>query len=207
MNAIRSIGCIRPLRKVAVVDVDEVLFPFIDPFLKWSNLKPYKEKYSSSISNITRTSDHYIRGKIDQFMNSDEFKLTEPIDTSHHGLAYLREHSYKIYAVSGRKQSARGQTEHLLDTYFPYMVDDLFLTNKYSTKNVSKISLYHCVGADIVISDSIDTCHMALYHNINAINFVGDPVYPWCDENPHSVRKWTDVVLKVDGISSRSTFF
>ena len=206
MSVIRSIGHIKPRKRVAVVDVDEVLFPFIGPFLKWSRVKPTAEKHSNSISKIMNTSEHYTQNRINRFIHSEYFEYIEPIKHSHQGLAYLRENGYKIYATSGRQNINRQRTEYMLDTYFPYLVDDLLLSNKYSDRYTSKLNLYHSVGADLIVNDNIDTCNKSTREGINAINFIGDPVYPWCSENPHSARSWIDVIGRVHDIWSRNAW-
>ena len=188
---------IRPSRKVAAIDVEEVLFPFMIPFLKWSRFKPNKERYPYSISHLMNTTEFYTQRKITNFVHSVDFEMINPVKNSSHGLAYLREHGFKIYAVSGGHKSTRDQVENMIESHFPYLVDDLLFSNTFSSENVPKLKLYHAVGADLIVNDNLDTCKKSIGDGIEAVNFIGDPVYPWCEESPHSANTWTDLVLKV----------
>ena len=207
MSAIRSIGITRYItKKVIAVDIDEVLCPFFKPFMKWRKVTPTTKKYPYRFPEVMKISNTRSKSLVSQFYETDEFKLLEPIKGSQNGLAYLKGLGYKVYAVSGRQSVARGETEKWLDLYFPHTVDDLILTNSYTVNNIPKNNMCHALGANIIIDDNLDICNECVMDGIRALNFIGDPVYPWCDDNPRAVRTWTDVTLIMTEIETESSF-
>ena len=207
MNAIRSLGITRHVtKKVIAVDIDEVLCPFFKPFMKWRKVTPTSKKYPYRFKDVMNISEGYSHHLVRKFYDSDEFKLLEPIKGSQNGLAYLKGLGYKVYAVTGRQSMARGETEKWLDMYFPHTVDDLILTNSYTVNNIPKNNLCHALGANIIIDDNLDICNECVVDGIRALNFIGDPVYPWCEDTPRAVRTWTDVTFTMTEIASEPSF-
>ena len=206
MNAIRTFGSRPSVRKVIAVDIDEVLCPFFRPLLKWRKVNPTSEKYPYRFKDVMNISETHSKRLVEKFYRSNEFKTLEPIQGSQNGMAYLKGLGYKVYAVSGRQSVARGQTEEWIQQHFPYTIDDVILTNSFTKHNIPKVDMCHALGANIIIDDNTDICNECTVDGIRALNFIGDPVYPWCAENPRAVQSWTDVTLSMTEIESEPSF-
>ena len=95
-----------------------------------------------------------------------------------------------MYIVTGRQDAAREQTELCVDRHFPGIFDDIILTNSYTPMEVKKVDICRSLALDTIVDDSIDTCLECMQTGMDAIHFVGDEVYPWCEESDISLRGW-----------------
>jgi hypothetical protein len=127
------------------------------------------------------------------FYSSQAFKNLKPIPGAHKKLTLLREQTDKIYVVTGRQNIARETTEWWLDKYFPGIFDDLILTNSFTPFEIKKVDVCRSLALDTIIDDSIGICTDCISNGINAIHFVGEDVYPWCEETNISVKKWDEI--------------
>jgi len=176
------------------VDVDEVLVPFLFPMAKWRGLTmPRKEKYSYIYRDIFSIPEGESQKMVRAFYSSQAFKNLKPIPGAHKKLTLLREQTDKIYVVTGRQNIARETTEWWLDKYFPDIFDDLILTNSFTPFEIKKVDVCRSLALDTIIDDSIDICTDCISNGINAIHFVGEDVYPWCEETNISVKKWDEI--------------
>lgn len=176
------------------VDVDEVLVPFLFPMAKWRGLTmPRKEKYSYLYRDIFSIPEGESQKMVRAFYSSQAFKNLKPIPGAHKKLTLLREQTDKIYVVTGRQNIARETTEWWLDKYFPGIFDDLILTNSFTPFEIKKVDVCRSLALDTIIDDSIGICTDCINNGINAIHFVGEDVYPWCEETNISVKKWDEI--------------
>ena len=176
------------------VDVDEVLVPFLFPMAKWRGLTmPRKEKYSYLYRDICSIPEGESQKMVRAFYSSQAFKNLKPIPGAHKKLTLLREQTDKIYVVTGRQNIARETTEWWLDKYFPGIFDDLILTNSFTPFEIKKVDVCRSLALDTIIDDSIGICTDCISNGINAIHFVGEDVYPWCEETNISVKKWDEI--------------
>ena len=201
------LGRIKPnSRKVIAVDIDEVLCPFFKPLMDWRKVTPQAKTYPYRFSHVMNISDAHSKRIVQQFYNTDEFSLLEPIKGSQNGMAYLRGLGYDIYAVTGRQSAARNQTEKWLNTYFSHTVDDLIMTNSFTEYDIPKVKICRAIGASLIIDDNLDICRECISGGVRSLNFIGDPMYPWCADNPHAVKTWTDITIKLANIESETAF-
>ena len=176
------------------VDVDEVLVPFLFPMAKWRGLSmPRKEKYPYLYRDIFSIPEEESQKMVRAFYSSQAFKNLKPIPGARKKLTLLRERADKIYVVTGRQDIARETTEWWLDKYFPDIFDDLILTNSFTPFEVKKVDICRSLALDTIIDDSIGICTECIGNGINAIHFVGEDVYPWCEETNISVKKWNEI--------------
>ena len=185
---------IRPRQRVVAVDIDEVLCPFLDPLMKWKKLTPSTKKYPYHYAKIMGISEEESQKMVQEFYTTEEFSNITPIMGAQAGVAYLKGRGHRLYAVTGRQSTARSKTESWLDTYFPYAFDDLVMTNSYTPYEVSKSDVCRSLNIGLIIDDNLRTCLDCEGHHIRAVNFVGDPVYPWCEHNEMSVQRWDDII-------------
>jgi hypothetical protein len=67
------------------------------------------------------------------------------------------------------------------------------MTNSYTSNEIPKATLCKLLHIGLMIDDNMDVCQDCLLNQISAANFVGDPVYPWCEESIISFRSWKSV--------------
>lgn len=190
-----------PLLRTRIgVDIDEVLTPFLPNMIKWSKRKPAVlgvSKYPYVYRSIFGVSHEEGQKILYDFYKSQEFKNLPVIEKSQDCLLELKDKGYEIYAVTGRQSFIRNDTEEWLEKNYPGIFSDLFMTDSFTSKEVSKSSV--CIGMNIgsIIDDNMLTCLQCARHDITPINFIGEPVYPWCFPNEYSAMTWRDVVNKL----------
>lgn len=176
--------------KIAI-DIDEVLVPFLFPMARWRGLKmPRKEKYPYLYRDIFEISERESQKMVREFYESREFKELLPMKGSQYALSKMRRHTDKIYVVTGRQEPARKVTEWWLETHFPGIFDDVILTNSFTPMEVKKVDICRSLAIDTIIDDNMKICLECIDSGMDAINFVGEDVYPWCEESEISLREW-----------------
>ena len=182
--------------KIAV-DVDEVLCPFVRTMTRWRYPRgapqvPPKHPYNySKMFGISPTES---KKMVDSFYFSDEFLNMRPFPESQVHLRHLSNCGYDLYCVTGRQNIARNQTEEWLQLHYPGVFRDLILTNSFTPREIKKSAVCESLSVDAIIDDSYDTCIECMEQGgVHPINFIGDPVYPWCEVNEHSEKTWKDV--------------
>lgn len=182
------------IRRVVAVDIDEVLCPFLVPMLKHNRAKIPNQKFPYVFKDVLGITEKESQKMVYDFYASKEFSELEPIEGSKNGLVYLKTLGYDIYAVTGRQDIVRNTTETWLQKHFPWVMKDLIMTNSYTPHEVNKADICKSLGTHLVIDDNYKTCLEAEALHIRGINFIGDPVYPWCMDNPIAVGSWRDIM-------------
>lgn len=183
------------MRKVVAVDIDEVLCPFLVPMFKYNRAKVPTYKFPYVYKDILGITEKESQRMVYDFYASKDFATLQPIQGAKKGLMYLKDLGYDVYAVTGRQDIVRSCTEVWLDKHFPFMIKDLILTNSFTPHEVNKADLCKGLGATLIIDDNYKTCVEAENLHIKAKNFVGNPEYQWCHDNPLAVRSWDDIYL------------
>jgi uncharacterized HAD superfamily protein len=178
------------------VDIDEVLVPLLLPMAKYYKKElPHNKKYPYVFKEVFDVSEEQSQKMLREFYDSREFAELLPIEHSQYALCKLKENN-TLYAVTGRQQWVRTKTEQWLEQHFPGVFHDLVITNSYTPKEVSKSSVCRSLDLHVLIDDNYDTCVDCFRNNIDVINFVGDPVYPWCnDKNGISIHSWKELII------------
>ncbi len=185
---------IKPRRKIIAVDIDEVLCSFLYPLMHWKKFIPKTKKYPYHYAKIMDISEKDSQQMVQDFYNSEDFANINPLMGSQAGIAYLKSRGHKLYVLTGRQSSVRQKTETWLDTHFPCAFDDLVITNSYTPYEVPKSDICRSLNIGLIIDDNLRTCMDCEGHHIRAVNFVGDPLYPWCEKNEFSVERWDDII-------------
>ena len=107
----------------------------------------------------------------------------------------LRGDSKKMYIVTGRQDSVREETELWIEHYFPGIFDDVILTNSYTPNEVKKSDICRALNIGLIIDDNKGICDECIESGTNALNFVGEEVYPWCEESEISIKGWDKLEL------------
>jgi len=178
------------MQRIAI-DLDEVLVPFLAPMATWSRRElPTKPKYPYLYRDIFEIPEHESQRMVRDFYKSQAFRELVPIKNSQYAMLRMRRDAKKMYIVTGRQESSRKTTEWWIDTHFPGIFDDVILTNSFTPTEVKKVDICRSLALDTIIDDNIDICLQCMESGMDAINFVGDDVYPWCQESDISMRGW-----------------
>jgi len=178
------------MQRVAV-DMDEVLVPLLKPMAQWHRRElPRKPKYPYLYRDIFGVTEQESQRMLHAFYRSREFLHLKPIQGSQRAMTHLRREAHKMYVVTGRQDMVRETTELWIERYFPGVFDDVILTNSFTPHEVSKVDICRSLAMDFIIDDSIDTCLKCIEAGMDAIHFVGDDIYPWCEESDISLKGW-----------------
>jgi len=194
MSILSSRCVLKPGRKAIAVDIDEVLCPFLFPLMKWKKFQPKTDKYPYHYAKIMNISEKESQKLVQDFYSSDEFAKIMPLMGAQAGIGYLKNRGHKLYAVTGRQSSVRQKTETWLETHFPHAFDDLVITNSYTPHEVLKSDICTSLNIGLIIDDNLTTCMQCEGNHVRSLNFIGDPVYPWCENSACSVRRWDDII-------------
>lgn len=188
------------LRTNIGVDIDEVLCPFLKTMILSSKRKPAVlgvNKFPYVYRSVFGVSHEEGQRILYDFYKTEEFKNLPVIKKSQDCLNELKESGYNIYAITGRQSFIRDETEEWLEKNYPGIFSELFMTDSFTADEVSKSSI--CIGMNIgtIVDDNMLTCLQCARHDITPINFIGEPIYPWCFPNEYCAMNWRDVVNKL----------
>lgn len=175
------------------IDIDEVLAPFLPTMKRWRPPKvqvPQRHKYL--YRDVYKISERESVKMVRDFYNSEDFMNMPPIDHAYETLMKLKKEN-KLYIVTGRQEVVRDKTQSWIQDNFPGVFHDIIMTNSFTSNEIPKGDMCKLLNIGLMIDDSIDVCHGCLEQRIPVMNFIGDPMYPWCDETLISVRSWKAV--------------
>jgi len=61
---------------------------------------------------------------------------------------------------------------------------------------VQKSKVCCALDINVIIDDNYEICKDCFKNNIDVINFIGDPVYPWCEESDISIKSWEELIVR-----------
>ena len=185
------------MNRVAI-DVDEVLVNFLFPMAN-HNYKLHKlrskPKYNYVYREIFEIDEPSSKKMVQEFYQSKAFMELKPIPGSQKAMYKLRRGANKMYIVTGRQDSVREETETRIETYFPNIFDDVILTNSYTPHEVKKSDICRALNIGLIIDDNKGICDQCIEAGSDAINFIGGDIYPWCEENEISLKRWDELKL------------
>ena len=180
------------------IDMDEVLVNLLEPMAKWRGVAlPTKPKYKYLYREIFNCTEEQSQEILHKFYRSRDFLYMKPIRGSQPAMQNFRQTFDKMYIVTGRQDAVRVTTELWLDRYFPSVFDDVILTNSFTENEIKKVDICRALNIGLIIDDSIDTCNECIESGMEAINFIGEDVYPWCEPSEISMRGWKNNTYKV----------
>ncbi len=135
-----------------------------------------------------------------EFYDSRAFHELEPLPGAQAGLSFIMGLGYDIYVITGRQDRVREKTEKWIDHHFPYMVKEVILTNSFTPSEINKVDICKSLSIGAMVDDSFQVCAECEGEHIKGINYVGDPVYPWCKETSLSAHTWDEVTGIVSSI-------
>ena len=180
------------------VDIDEVLVNLLEPMAKWRGVAlPTRPKYKYLYREIFNCTEEQSQEILHKFYRSRDFLYLKPIRGSQPAMSNYRRVFDKMYIVTGRQDAVREITELWLDRYFPGVFDDVILTNSFTENEIKKVDICHALNISLIIDDNIDICNECIESGMDAINFIGEDVYPWCEPSEISMRGWKNNTNKV----------
>ena len=178
------------------VDMDEVLVNLLEPMVKWRGVAlPTKPKYKYLYREIFNCTEEQSQEILHKFYRSKDFLYLKPIRGSQPAMQNYRRVFDKMYIVTGRQDIVRETTELWIDRYFPGIFDDVILTNSFTENEIKKADICRALNIGLIIDDSLDTCNECIESGMDAINFIGEDVYPWCEESDISIRNWNELKI------------
>jgi len=183
------------MMKIAI-DIDEVLTPFLPTMLRWKKPGDLPKKLPYSYKTIYDISEDESKKLVKTFYKSEEFLELKPMEKSQEVVTILKQRGHRLYIVTGRQNIVRRETEDWVDKWYPKIFNDVILTNSYTDQEVKKSQVCNMLNIGLIIDDNFETCMDCISNGTKAINFIGDPVYPWCDKNEISKGSWTEIKNK-----------
>jgi len=178
------------MKRIAI-DIDEVLTPFLSGLTKFRRPKIHvPKKFPYLYRDIYGITERESQKMVREFFDSEEFANLELLPGAHQAMKTLKRRGNKLYIVTGRQEVVREKTEDWVQRNFPGVFADVILTNSFTPNEVRKSDVCEILSIDGIIDDNLQTCLECIDQGINAVNFIGDPVYPWCHENQLSVPSW-----------------
>ena len=185
------------MMKIAI-DIDEVLTPFLPTMMRWKRPRHIPKKFPYIYRDIYQISEDESQKLVHEFYESPEFINLEPIKYSQWAMSVLKKRN-KLYIVTGRQSIIRNQTEYWIDKWYPGIFTDVILTNSYTSQEVLKADICRSLNIGLMIDDNFTTCAECISTGTNAINFIGNPVYPWCFESEISKGSWKEIIDTSNG--------
>ena len=179
---------------VVAVDIDEVLAPMLFTMKKWKYPKKLlPPRYPYVYKDIFRIPQSQSAKMVRDFYQTEEFRTMKPIHGSQTALKNLTFNSdFTFYVVSGRQDFVYDETCDWINYWYPGVFKDVILTDSYTPREIRKSDVCKSINAAAIIDDSHTICMDCNDSGIVPLNFIGDPVYPWCFYNPWAVHNWSE---------------
>ena len=176
--------------KIAI-DVDEVLVHLLKPMAKRRGVKlPENKKYNYLYREVFNCTEEESQVILRDFYMSEDFRNLKPIEGSQLAMNNLNMIFDKMYIVTGRQEIVREPTEIWIEHFFPGVFDDVILTNSFTPHEVKKSDICRALNIGLIIDDNKGICDQCIEAGTDALNFVGDEIYPWCEESEISIKGW-----------------
>jgi 5'(3')-deoxyribonucleotidase len=176
--------------KIAI-DVDEVLVHLLKPMAKRRGVKlPENKKYNYLYREVFSCTEEESQVILRDFYMSEDFRNLKPIEGSQLAMNNLNMIFDKMYIITGRQEIVREPTEIWIEHFFPGVFDDVILTNSFTSHEVKKSDICRALNIGLIIDDNKGICDQCIEAGTDALNFVGDEIYPWCEESEISIKGW-----------------
>ena len=189
------------MSRYIAVDIDEVLVPFLPELSKYHQGKVKRTlklplRYPYHYAPLFKISEKESSKLVKEFYNSEEHSKIEPIYGATNAIGHLAKDNILI-AVTGRQSYSRDATEALLTKHFGGNITDIIYCNHFTAFSQSKSEVCRKLGAEYLIDDSMHSCVECMNQDVPAINFIGNPIYPWCETSSIAARDWGEVLNNI----------
>ena len=191
-------------KPVVAVDIDEVLTPFLEAFIRFHNREYHTDlkvgDFKSYIFGHTlKVPEPEAVKRVLQFYKSHDFRSNRPFIDAPAALKQLGEH-YRLIIITSRHPMSQEQTLAWLEDHFPQTFGAVhFSTHLYLDQPlVTKTDICKQEGVEVLIDDNFDFAREAAGAGIRVLLFGKD--YSWNQDEVlpagvERVRDW-DQVLK-----------
>jgi len=155
------------MKLVRAFDLDDLLFDFMNPFLKWHNAKyetfVSKEQVSTyKLEEIFRVSTPEMIGRFSDFFSSTEFENIPVYEGAYELMNSLNNGDTNL-AITARHSNAIKTTPICLDKHFPNKISGVYFTHEYkkyssSDRHMRKVDICIELGVKIISEDSYKNC-------------------------------------------------
>jgi uncharacterized HAD superfamily protein len=180
------------------VDIDEVLYPFVEKFAEHHNdvysTALTKHDFHDYIINVISDDQEVVLSRIQAFQETGALKFGDPIQGSIPALSLLSEH-YDIFIVSARGPELLGHTIEWLMQHYPKIFSGVYFAEYWleseESERWTKSMLCKKIGAGVLIEDSLKYAKECSDEGIRVLLFGN---YPWnqAQELPAGVSRAVD---------------
>ena len=182
------------------VDLDDVLVPFIDPFISFWNSQydtsfRRDDIHTYDLWKVCGVSQQKLIEQVYGFYDTSTFQNLSPYPMAQATVKKLYENRHDLSIVSARPQALSGHTRKWLAQYFPGNFSSVHLTETYPLHNSSppqkKIDIFKELAVACVIEDSFPNAAEA---GIRTLLYD----QPWnkrehCPRHMKRVYSWEDI--------------
>lgn len=188
--------------KIAV-DVDEVLFDFITPFLEFYNVRHGATWKREQIHTYNLWEQFGIEkqqavDEVREFYKSQEFRNLSLVRYAFDVCNDLSK-DHELYAVTSRPAFISGETIEQVETGFPGVFRGIHLTNQWGDEGAKRTKGEVCIelGAAALVDDSYDYLFEAREKGINGLLLHSPWNVGFSSKGIQRVYSWEDVPREV----------
>jgi uncharacterized HAD superfamily protein len=188
--------------KIAI-DIDEVLVPFTDPFLKFNGISCEGHEEEKNIIEIIEKDPKKGYERLQKFHRSKAGKSIPPLKDSQQAIATLNS-KHELIAITSRADNLKEETEGWVKEHFPNQITKLYFSNKEKTK----AQICEELQINVLIEDQLRYAFEASKKKIQVILFDADKKYWWnqieeLPKNIHRVHSWKAVINKIEELNAK----
>lgn len=190
--------------KIAV-DIDEVLFEYVEAYLDFLKERvPHNKKYEDFVTynfwelfNISREEAIKIA---DEFYDSPFFDKARVVDGSKESLEYLTKKGFEIYFLTSRPIRWKKKTTNFLKKNYPFKKKNLIFSGDFHKKNgETKAQICKKLGISLIVEDNL----------FYALDCASKGIYVLLFDRPWNKQKiknnkikrcfnWKEIVLEIE---------
>jgi hypothetical protein len=184
------------------LDFDEVLFPFMKPFLAWVNPRlPHHGIHKTLVTadvveyNLyPALEENFARDLIDTFYTTPELQKIIPERYASAGVDSLLQAGHEIVIVTGRPSSCDKETRlQLLTHRFPEL--QIYYSNQYFENKVSKAEICQNLKIDIHVDDQVKHINEVIDRGMSGIFIKTPTIYTTpLSSNAMVAENWLDIL-------------
>lgn len=197
------------MKKVIAIDIDDVMSPCAESFIKYHNdvyktnlslsdityTGEYWGYWSRALNNLLGIDEYEANRRFEEFLLSDEHRSGQPISEEIKQYIYSLKKQFRLEVVTARHYSMREQTLTWLNNQLPDVFDEIHFIDSID-KTITKVDVCKQIRAEYIIDDSVEHCNLAAQSGVKAILFGN---YGWNSHqniNDGVVRlsNWDDVI-------------
>ncbi len=149
------------MNKKIAVDLDDVSFNFMDPFLSYYNFLSgtffrRKDMFSYRLEDVFKEPTEYVEEKLRQFYNSPFFRNLPPLPGARSAFKFLKETGHEIIIVTSRFDEYHQITDaSLKENFFGRYSNIFYSSSRYNPRGKSKAQICKEQGASVLVEDCL----------------------------------------------------